>query len=355
MKLIVTSLLALLFLVGGGYTALHYAGAFQSADQPHECDTQAAHPSDPLRLAPGKTDEEVVGVLALRACTAATKQFPGEGRFSFQFGRALAALKRGDEAQQAFEQAARDGYAPAKFYLAEKALDAYWESRSKEDMDRTIQLLEEAQQSFPPAAERLGQVTCSVEGFENPIIIDAFSRRDNEALNRARLLVALYAQGMQESLSSQLHVQTYCPAVVAQASINYDLDAAVAGDPRNALDRFVNDGVILAASYAGVLFDPVWKGDREKWMTFYKELGKRDGLHLAHKCGCESPFTEEVYAGMVEFARAKRPLSEYAEHLMNHEGTKLFLSPLERDPGQQDTAEQESVEQNAEETEAAQR
>jgi hypothetical protein len=306
-------------------------GAKTSAEETNDCDIQAAHPSDILRLAPGKTDDEIVAVLAMRACSAAVERFPNEPRFQFQLGRALTAMKRPEEAAKAFERAASMGYPAANFYRAEAALQAYWDSGSESDLDNAKQLLKEAKDSFAPAAERLRQLVFRKEGFQNPRIVEAFYQGEVEQLNVARILVAHYALGMHEFLSTRWNPEDNdCPAYLVEPAINYELDSACAGDPRNGLERAGYDLALYGAALAGKLLDPVWKGDLQKWREFYQSLGRRDGQYLAGEYGCQSPVTKRLYKGLLQFAKAKKPLSEYAEGLLNGEGLNLFLDSAEQ-------------------------
>jgi len=332
MKPAIATFIGLLFLVScNNISPGRKDGALTSAQQTHECDIQAAHPDDIMRFAVGKADGEVVGVLALRACSEAVRQFPYEPRFHFQLGRALAALNRRDEAAKAYEMAASMGHLPAKFYRAEAILDAYWESGSEAEYEKAVHILEEVKVSFAPAAQRYKEVVFSLEGFQNPRIIEALYRGDVERLNRARILIALYGLGMQEFLSTEWNPEENdCPAYLIDPSINYDFDSAIAGDPRNTLERLGYDLMFLGAEWAGKLFiDPTWKGDMTKWRDYYKSLGRRDAQFLAREYGCRSPVTKKLYSGLIKFAKARRPLSEYAEQLSKGSGKELFLIPAE--------------------------
>lgn len=331
MRLTLTIALGLLFLACGNDPQPGAVAVTTSPEQTHDCDLQAAHPEDILRRAPGKEDGQIVGFLAQRACSEATKQFPNEARFHFQLGRALAALKRTDEAAKEFESAASMNYAPAKYYRADALLGSYWESGSETDYQKAVQILEEVQESFAPAAVLHKQVVFNSEGFVNPRIVEALYRRDIEQLNRARILVALYAQGMQEFLSTEWNPEENdCPAYLIDPEVNYHLDSAVAGDPRNTIERAAYDVGFIGVEWAGKLFiDPTWKGDPEKWRTYYKSLGRRDGQFLAREFGCQSPVTKNLYQGLVQFAKARKPLAEYLENLKNGEGKILFLKETE--------------------------
>lgn len=321
--------IALAFLIiSCNSTVSHDAGAVNSAaDNPNDCDTNASHPNDTMRFAPGKTDEEVVGVLALRACTEAVRKFPREARFHFQLGRALMALRRAEEAAKEFEIAASMNYGPAKYYQAQALLDSYFEGGPESDYEQAVQILTAVKETFEPAEKRYDEVVFSSDGFQNPRIIEALYLGDVERLNRARILVAFYAQGMQEFFSIEFHpVGNECPAILIDSSINYDLDSAVVGDPRDNLERWGYDLLFLGAKWAGKIFlDPTYKGDPEKWREYYKLLGKRDAYFMANKFGCQSPIARKIYDGLVQFARAKRPLAEYAEELSNGRGRDLFL------------------------------
>jgi tetratricopeptide (TPR) repeat protein len=334
MRLTLITSLGLLFLIACSGGRPDAASKVQTvADEPHECDAQAAHPDDIMRFATGKADGEVVGVLALRACWEAAKQYPNEHRFHFQLGRAFAALRRNEEAAKEFEKAVSLGSTPAKYYRAETILESFWVSGSEAEYDQAVKLLEEAaKDSFAPAEQRYKELSFSSEGFQNPRIIEALYSGDMKTLNQARILVALYAQGMQEFLSVEWNPEgNDCPAYLVEPSINFDLDAAIVGDPRNTAERLLYDTTFSGAEWVGTLAaDPTWKGDLTKWRDYYKSLGRRDAQFLAHEFGCESQVTKILYGGLIEFSKAKRPLIEYAEELKSRGGRDLFLVPVEQ-------------------------
>lgn len=84
-----------------------------------ECDTLAAHPSDPLRMADGVADENLVPELVALACEAALTTFPEEHRFTFQLARAFLARNEYDLAQPLLEKALKQGYLPAAALLGD--------------------------------------------------------------------------------------------------------------------------------------------------------------------------------------------------------------------------------------------
>ena len=70
-------------------TWLLVAGSVATAADIHECDLQAAHPSDPDHLGPGRSGGEVLLQKAIPACRAAVTEHPDVARFHYQLGRVL--------------------------------------------------------------------------------------------------------------------------------------------------------------------------------------------------------------------------------------------------------------------------
>ncbi|MGI9235477.1 MAG: hypothetical protein ACR2RD_17730 [Woeseiaceae bacterium] len=64
-------------------------GGIGLAADAHDCDTEAAHPSDPDRVGPGKGSGEVVTDRAISACRRAIDEQPDVARFHYQLGRAI--------------------------------------------------------------------------------------------------------------------------------------------------------------------------------------------------------------------------------------------------------------------------
>jgi len=335
----VTLIISLVLLISFiGYVALSrgngtaLASATQtSAEAKHSCDTEAAHPADPQRFATGKANDEIVPVLGVRACSEAVTQFPNEPRFQFQLGRALLAMKRTGEAEKAFLTASASGFKAANYYLAELKLRSYWTAESDEALDEIKHLLEESAESFPPAAERLGEITFDKNAFTSPKLVEALYDEDYERLNQCRLVVAIYFRGIHDFLATEFNPEDNdCPAYVVDPSISFDLDQAVAGDPRSTIEGAGYALAISSAALAGsLIFDPTWRGDRQKWFDFYHGLGRRDGQFLAHHHGCSSPVTARLYRNIVQFSKVKSPLSEYGSRMLKGGGMDLFRKPSE--------------------------
>ncbi len=88
-----------------------------------ECDRLAAHPYDPAIEAPGVAFAAIDPAQALLSCAAAFAETPGTVRFKYQYGRALLAAKRPNEALVFIRSAADSGYAAAQQTLATMLYD----------------------------------------------------------------------------------------------------------------------------------------------------------------------------------------------------------------------------------------
>lgn len=88
----------------------------------HDCDREAAHPSDPDKVVDGRSSGEVVTHRAIPACRRAVEDHPREARFHYQLGRAIvywADANGADygEGLQHLERAADMGHTQALFVL----------------------------------------------------------------------------------------------------------------------------------------------------------------------------------------------------------------------------------------------
>ncbi len=101
---------------------LFAVGAVATAADIHECDLQAAHPSDPDHLGPGRGGAEVLLQKAIPACRAAVAEHPDVARFHYQLGRVLtywADVNDGDASEgfDAVKRAADMGHTQSLFVL----------------------------------------------------------------------------------------------------------------------------------------------------------------------------------------------------------------------------------------------
>ncbi len=302
-----------------------------AASSVNRCDVEAADPSDPLRHDVGKSDEQIVGLTATRACEEALAEFPDEPRFHFQYARALLAMNRGDEAMQEFSKAVSLGNQPARYYVAHEELVTYRETLDEQHLENARTLLTEAAKDFPPAAKTLEQITFTADGQRHPQVIEALYNEDFQKPQNARILMVHFLNGMQKLFSSPLNPGGDQCLVMVDATANYDIEMGIAGDPRNSLERILNQALLKGASWAGlVVLDPALGGDPEKWIAFFEAQGEAEARKLALRYGCESPVTQRIYRGMVLFLRQKRPLSEYGADLLLHgKGLEVFLTPGE--------------------------
>jgi TPR repeat protein len=81
--------------------------------RPNPCDFEAGDHLDPDGMGITRYPNELRPDVALAACEAAMAAAPDVGRFHYQLGRALIALRRNDEARVAFERARDLGHARA--------------------------------------------------------------------------------------------------------------------------------------------------------------------------------------------------------------------------------------------------
>jgi hypothetical protein len=299
------------------------------------CDEQAAHPDDAQRWAKGVADGDIVPALAVQQCTAAVNESPKEARFHFQLGRALLASRRATEAQKAFETAAAMGSCPAKFYLGDAAMDEALSSGDAEKGKLARQLLTEGQQcGFEPAGARLQSMIFDASNYGNPKIMEALWEGRIDELNEARMVVALYCRGIHDYISMEFHPASQdCPGRLSQPTITYPLDQAVAGDPRNFLERAGYDAVLNLGSGFGKWLDPVWQGDPEKYKKYFMSLGATDATIMIKKYECMGYVPRVLYGQVVAFARKSKPLWDYKETLLP-KAQELFGEQLNPKPGQ---------------------
>lgn len=83
------------------------------------CDILAASQDDPLRVAPGVSDDQLVPRLAETACTQALESSSDVARHAFQLGRAKLELGKVEEAVALFERAASEGSAIAHLFIGD--------------------------------------------------------------------------------------------------------------------------------------------------------------------------------------------------------------------------------------------
>ena len=90
---------------------------------PDSCDFEAGDHLDPDGMGITRYANELRPEMALEACEAAVENNPQVGRFHYQLGRALTALRRSEEARVAFERARELDHARAWNALGNAALN----------------------------------------------------------------------------------------------------------------------------------------------------------------------------------------------------------------------------------------
>jgi TPR repeat protein len=91
--------------------------------RPHDCDFEAGDHLDPDGMGLTRYANEIRPEFALAACRAAVETDPENGRFHYQLGRALVALRQTDEAKEAFERAKELGHTRAWHALGNAILN----------------------------------------------------------------------------------------------------------------------------------------------------------------------------------------------------------------------------------------
>ncbi|WP_424991433.1 hypothetical protein [Fluviibacterium sp. S390] len=121
------------------------------------CDVLAAHPEDPMRVAPGVPDAELVPRLAIQACETALAGSRDIARHAFQLGRGYLGLDNREAALAFFGQAAEAGSSIALVYLGDAEQFGWVDTP---DPDRALEFYHLARSAgFANAAFAIDQIT----------------------------------------------------------------------------------------------------------------------------------------------------------------------------------------------------
>lgn len=110
--------------------------------QADACDFQAGDHLDPGGMGLTRYANELQPEIALEACEASLARDPEVGRYHYQLGRALVALKRNDEAKVAFERARDLGHVRAWYALGNAKLNEERETGGKSNPQASEDVLE---------------------------------------------------------------------------------------------------------------------------------------------------------------------------------------------------------------------
>lgn len=286
-----------------------------------DCDRYAADPDDLARVVEGVADDAILPALAIPACEAAVKAEPDNVRYVYQFARALRAGRRFDEAREQFATAQKmSGHSGAIYYLALDRVQDYWTVVNTNHM-QAHEILAEVRASLEPISEYepatglLHAITIRPGEFRLATVVGALMNGDYARLNRARMLVAIWAQGVHESVAMLFNPTTQdLPGAVAQPQITRPLDSAELGDPSNPAMTLLYKGGKYLGTWGLLVKDPVWLGDEKKWREWIKSIGIHDGLTLSNRLSAgerANPAVHEFYQHLVYFAMDPLPLSEY--------------------------------------------
>jgi len=159
--------------------------------------------------------------------------------------------------------------------------------------------------------------------------VSALMNGDYQRLNRARMFVAMWAEGVNEAMSMTFHPDLQdCPGYLVNPMMTRALDGAIVGDPSNLIEAGIFRGGKYAASWALMLKDPIWLGKEEKWRDWIKSFGVHDGLLLSHRYGCDSPATREFYAHLMTFASRPAKVSSYYSDVVSFRSVRDVFPEL---------------------------
>lgn len=164
----------------------------QSAQEAiRNCDVRSSHPRDPMRRAPGVSDDQMVPLDAIDHCQAAVAIAPHEARLWFQLGRAYWLARRDREAFDSFSKAQTSNYAPAVKYLG----DSYFSGRglppnAQKNPERAVTLWKRAADlGFPDGMDMADEVIKQMKDESERAAKEAF---EPSIFQNAQLMSALY-------------------------------------------------------------------------------------------------------------------------------------------------------------------
>lgn len=128
-----------------------------------DCDRLAASPHDPARRGEGVPFAALDAPAAIAACAAARAEAPGEPRFAFQLGRALAKAGRAEEALAAYLAAAEGGHLAALHNVAQLYEEGLLPAAGPATAVKWYLLA--AERGFAPSQLRLGLAYLAGEGI----------------------------------------------------------------------------------------------------------------------------------------------------------------------------------------------
>jgi hypothetical protein len=331
----------------------------------HECDTYAAHPSDPNRWAKGVADEEIIPGPAVKYCRDAVAAHPDTPRFQFQLGRALWAANRLEEGTDVFLALEETfDYGPVYAYLG----DAFFFGIGgvEPDAELSVQLYEvAAAEGFAPAQDALNAlagvadtapvastapipapeaqaaqfipipleqaapqpeaqpVEIDFSTFTQPKALSALAKGDlrgvkSAGLGNAQLMgltyskLDLYLVGFNDQFSGTYNfkdpscIQIYNPRVAKKLE-------------RDVLSRITGGGTIEGSAAASInmllgTMQQLQSGnmmgmvDQQQQVDLIKEEGAKDAAKLILGYGCQNPSVQRIYLNVAAYVLGTSPV-----------------------------------------------
>lgn len=176
-----------------------------------ECDTLAADPLDPNKVATGVVYKQLRTKRAIRACSFAVDVYPHIDRFRYQLARALARGGHSDQALTLFKELAEKDYA-----LAQETLGVIYLSRGRQggfDLRPAVRWLEKAADNGAPNSQWM------VGGFysEGRVVdpdaekaVKYIKKAAQKGHSRAQTILAkYYLQGVGETIEKDVDLGTH--------------------------------------------------------------------------------------------------------------------------------------------------
>lgn len=259
------------------------------ADQPTECDTLAAHKSDPDRMAAGVDMDSIVPRLAIAACEAALAQYPDDPRFHYLLGRAFLAASRTADSIAQFQRAAEAGYAMANYNLGL----AYEEAGDYDEAAKYMKLAVDS--GIAPARDALAGLVFTGEGFSSPGFFEAIYNGEINSNRSAVLYVSTFLQIFNNTAGCQAVAGSNVTVRAAQLA-----QKSMFGQMLGALSSAGGDGTFEGAASAGA------RAGQDFTASLATQVDRvQDDANLFYtRYDCDTPIAKQFFGNLADWVYA---------------------------------------------------
>ena len=184
-----------------------------------ECDRLAAHPEDPYRVAPGRTQAQVLEVAdaAIAACERAVQQDPGNPRLHYQLARVYGYSGQGEKSLPHRQAAVAGDYPQALFVVGYLYLTGL--NKNPQDVCRAGELIRKSAQQGRLAGQ-VGFVRYALQGLFDDCPVRRESAEMLEFLAAAREQIGgnYYQRLLVEVLEEQVRARAESPVPAPQGN-----------------------------------------------------------------------------------------------------------------------------------------